>query len=103
MNSFGEVVSWSYTSGYTSPHAFFYDRSAMKDLNNLIPAGSSWELNGAFGINDAGQIAGSGTHNGSTRAFLLTPIYKAFVQQPINADAAVSSVRIAASCRRSSG
>ncbi len=34
---------------------------------------TGWELNGATAINDLGQITGSGTHNGLTRAFLLTP------------------------------
>jgi hypothetical protein len=45
----------------------------MSDLNNLRPAGSGWDLDYAYGINDAGQIAGVGTHNGLGRAFLLTP------------------------------
>jgi hypothetical protein len=57
------------------------------DLNNLIPADLGWNLLEAWGINNAGQIAGTGSHNGvATHAFLLTPIYKAFVQPPINAD-----------------
>jgi probable HAF family extracellular repeat protein len=45
----------------------------MTDLNNLIPAGSGWILVEATAINKAGQIAGVGTINGQTRAFLLTP------------------------------
>jgi len=40
-----------------------------------------------YAINDAGQIVGYGSNPSSaTHAFLLTPIYKAFVQPPINAD-----------------
>lgn len=42
------------------------------DLNTLIPAGSGWNLLSAEGVNEAGDIVGFGTYQGSTRAFLLT-------------------------------
>jgi probable HAF family extracellular repeat protein len=45
----------------------------MKDLNKLIPVGSGWELQQAYGINNAGQIVGTGTHKGLEHGFLLTP------------------------------
>jgi len=45
----------------------------MKDLNRLIPSGSGWVLSEATGINDAGQIVGSGTVHGQQHAFLLNP------------------------------
>jgi len=45
----------------------------MQDLNNMIPAGTGWVLQAGAAINDAGQIAGSGTLNGKSHAFLLTP------------------------------
>jgi hypothetical protein len=46
----------------------------MSDLNSLIPS-SGWNLQIAYGINDSGQIAGSGVNpQGSSDAFLLTPI-----------------------------
>jgi probable HAF family extracellular repeat protein len=46
----------------------------MLDLNKLIPPNSGWELDVANGINDAGEIVGYGTRNGTNlRAFLLTP------------------------------
>jgi probable HAF family extracellular repeat protein len=67
------VVGSSNTSGDAASHAFLYSGSKMYDLNDLIPAGSGWELIEAAGINDAGQIAGVGSHNGNSRAFLLTP------------------------------
>jgi probable HAF family extracellular repeat protein len=44
------------------------------DLNDLIPADSDWYLTSAFGINDAGQIAGTGYLNGEQRGFVLTPV-----------------------------
>jgi probable HAF family extracellular repeat protein len=56
----------------TDTHAFLYDGS-MFNLNNLIPAGSGWELVEATALNDAGQIVGYGRFNDHTRAFLLTP------------------------------
>lgn len=48
----------------------------MRDLNTLIPASSGWALNSAADINVWGQIVGSGTLNGQTHGYLLTP--KAF-------------------------
>lgn len=49
------------------------ERKGMQDLNTLIRAGSGWVLNSVSGINVWGQIVGSGTFNGETRGFLLTP------------------------------
>ena len=46
---------------------------AWHDLNDLIPPDSGWELGGAYDINDAGEIVGSGYHDGFARAFLLIP------------------------------
>jgi probable HAF family extracellular repeat protein len=54
-------------------HAFLYANGKMKDLNRLIPSGSGWVLSEATGINDAGQIVGSGTVHGQQHAFLLNP------------------------------
>jgi hypothetical protein len=44
----------------------------MKDLNDLIPSGTGWELTEARDINDNGQITGIGTLNGVRKAFRLT-------------------------------
>jgi uncharacterized membrane protein len=49
------------------------ERKGMRDLNTLIRAGSGWVLNSVSGINVWGQIVGSGTLNGETHGFLLTP------------------------------
>jgi probable HAF family extracellular repeat protein len=73
INNLGQIVGWGGDrTGLT--HAFIYDRGAMVDLNTLIPAGSGWILWGGNGINDAGQIAGTGMINGHVHAFLLTPV-----------------------------
>ncbi len=45
----------------------------MTDLQTLIPADAGWTLQQAEAINDHGQIAGTGLHNGQLRAFLLLP------------------------------
>jgi hypothetical protein len=60
--------------GAPTVHAFFADTTGpIVDLNSLIPAASGWMLESAQGINNAGQIAGSGMHDGTLRAYRLTP------------------------------
>jgi probable HAF family extracellular repeat protein len=71
INNFGVVVGQSTFSG--TYHAFVYSGGKMKDLNKLIPAGSGWVLLDANSINDAGQIVGTGLHQGKEHAYLLTP------------------------------
>jgi probable HAF family extracellular repeat protein len=72
INNVGEVVGRA--DDGNAEHAFIWDNvNGMRDLNNLIPAGSGWVLQEATGINNAGQIAGTGVLNGAHRAFLLTP------------------------------
>ena len=69
INNLGQVV------GGESSGAFIWTSTAgMQDLNNLIPAGSGWVLEGATAINDSGQITGQGTIGGAAHAFLLTPV-----------------------------
>jgi probable HAF family extracellular repeat protein len=46
----------------------------MRDLNTLIPTGTGWVLQEAKGINDNGEIVGTGTLNGVQRGFLLRPL-----------------------------
>ena len=54
--------------------AFLYQNGRMTDLNALLPAHSGWVLESANGINDRGQIVGTGLHGGLRRAFVLTPV-----------------------------
>jgi len=72
INDSGQVVGEATTSS-GEDHAFLYSNAQMQDLNSLIPAGSGWILQEAYGINTSGQIVGSGVINGQTRAFLATP------------------------------
>jgi probable HAF family extracellular repeat protein len=74
INSFGVVVGDStIVPGSDTRRAFIYD-TQMRDLNALIPPGSGWILGFAYGINDAGQIAGVGNFIGQTHAFRLNPV-----------------------------
>ena len=88
IDSFGQVVGGASITGDTAAHPFLYSNNVMHDLNNLIPPDSGCELieYWATQINDVGQIAANATCSGQQHAVLLNPIYKAFVQPPINAD-----------------
>ena len=69
-------MSYNDESGLTARHAMLYTNGKMHDLNDMIPTGAGWVLNTASGINDRGQIVGSGIITGSfptIHAFLLTP------------------------------
>jgi len=67
------VVGQAANDSPTSGRAFVWQNGAMTDLNSLIPGGSGWVLRIATGINDNGQITGTGTVGGQQHAFLLTP------------------------------
>jgi probable HAF family extracellular repeat protein len=74
INDNGDVVGTSLTpEGYW--HAFlFQDGVGLVDLNTQLPPESGWEVASANGINNRGQIVGTGSHNGEARAFRLTPL-----------------------------
>jgi len=71
INAFDQIVGTA-TTARGAFHAFLYRDGAMSDLNSVLPTGSAWTLTEARGINDAGQIVGTGTINGQEHAFLLT-------------------------------
>ena len=74
VNNKGQVVGEDLTDR-TKTHAFLYSDGKMIDLNTTIDPASGWHLSHAFGINDSGQIAGTGENKaGQSHAFLLTPI-----------------------------
>ena len=73
INASGQAVGYSFTADSPDLHAFFADATGpMVDLNTLIDPASGWVLTSANGINDSGQIAGTGTINGQTHAYLLS-------------------------------
>jgi probable HAF family extracellular repeat protein len=73
LNSKGQIVGESTYSGDLVNHAAIWDQGTMRDLNDLIPANSGWELIFASGNNDRGQIACGGIHGGRFRTCVLTP------------------------------
>lgn len=70
VNNLGQVAGYSWTAA-GQQHAFVYAGGLMLDLNDLIAPESGWVLREAYAINDAGQIAGTGTLHGVVRAFRL--------------------------------
>jgi probable HAF family extracellular repeat protein len=72
INNNGDIVG---TSGknVAVERAVIWQNGKIADLNTLIPKNSGWVLQVASGINDAGQVVGTGMYNGNPRAFLLQP------------------------------
>jgi probable HAF family extracellular repeat protein len=73
VNSAGTIVGYSYTAE-NAMHAFVWTGGMLYDLNALVSPGSGWTLESAFGINELGQIVGSGRLNGVSSAYLLDPV-----------------------------
>lgn len=72
INNSGQVVGHAFTAD-NRQHAFLINGGPMKDLNDLIPANSGWELDIAINISQDGRkIVGRGISNGQRHAFLLT-------------------------------
>lgn len=72
INNPGQIVGASDSSG-GGLRAVIFEQGIVRDLNQLIPAGSGWTLISAKAVNDNGQIVGEGVLNGQQRAFLLRP------------------------------
>src|SRR5205823_1512257 len=70
MNNRGQIVGESETAA-GAIHAFLWDKGAMVDLNSLLPTNSTWELNTAIFVNDAGRVVGIGSHDGISDWFIL--------------------------------
>jgi probable HAF family extracellular repeat protein len=75
INADGDIVGAATVSAPTGPTgvAFLYSEGKMRNLNGMIPVNSGWVLSNATGINDRGQIVGTGYLNGSLKGFLLSP------------------------------
>ena len=77
INRHGVIVGQSF-GGADDPtgRAFIYERGQVTDLNTLIPADSSLQLELANDINDDGEIVGFAldTKSNATVAFLAVPV-----------------------------
>ena len=72
INASGQVVG--YGGAGVNTHPFSYTTGGtLTDLNTEIAGNSGWVLQFAWGLNDAGQIVGTGDLNGAQHGFLLTP------------------------------
>lgn len=75
INDAGQVVGWSKLADDTFRGLLWEPNGDMLDLNDLLDeSGAGWTLASAQGINNLGQIAGIGFHNGQMRAFVLNPV-----------------------------
>jgi probable HAF family extracellular repeat protein len=72
MNNAGEIVGESATAEHKT-HAFLWKNGKLRDLNELLPANSGWELVRAQFINDTGRIVGYGYHDAAFRWFVMDP------------------------------
>lgn len=73
INDLGQVVGSSMLPDGITNDAFLYDSTGLHDLNSMIDPNSGWQLETGNGINNLGQIVGTGYFGGTEHAFLLTP------------------------------
>lgn len=72
LNIDGDVVGRSGNGDFSTSRAMLWRGGMAVDLHTAV-SDNSWTLQVATGINNTGQIVGTGRHNGQTRAFLLQP------------------------------
>lgn len=70
INNRGQIVGGTQRPD-RQEFAFLIEDGKLIDLNDLLPASSGWKLRRATGINDRGEIVGSGTFEDRPQAFLL--------------------------------
>jgi probable HAF family extracellular repeat protein len=81
VNGFGDIVGYSDTAtGGTA--GFLWSNGVLYDLNALVGLNRGWMITEAYGINDKGQITGTGIHDGASRAFRLDPIQSVALHIP---------------------
>jgi probable HAF family extracellular repeat protein len=75
INKWDQVVGYAAIRNDAAYHAFLFEDDVMIDLNDYLEEDSEWILEFAYGINDLGQIVGTGTFDGNPNsAFLMSPI-----------------------------
>lgn len=74
INNLGQIVGTSSVPNVLT-HPVLWDSGAVFDLNAVLDdSGIGWVIAEATAINNAGQIAGFGFHNGQFAAFLMAPV-----------------------------
>lgn len=78
INNLGQIVGSSQDCGASSGNSrgFLYSGGQLTDLNTLLSPqdASTWFIQRATGINESGQITGSGLIGGQVHAFVLTAV-----------------------------
>jgi hypothetical protein len=69
LNASHEIVGSETVKG--AEHAAVWREGTVTDVNTLLPEKSGWVLQRALAINDKGDIAGIGIHEGHQHVFLL--------------------------------
>jgi uncharacterized protein (TIGR03437 family) len=72
--------------------SFVYADGKLYDLVKQVDNGSGWVLSYAAGQNNAGQIVGTGLHDGVWRAYLLTPVQPPTITSVAGAGLSVPAV-----------
>ncbi len=78
INDRRQVVGSKQMGEERHPHflGFLWDNGIFYDLNSCLPQGSGFSIEGAFRINNSGQIAAIGIYKNELHALLLTPARK---------------------------
>ena len=101
VNSAGWVVGTA-SSAFAIP--FLFDGSNTYRLQDLIPAGTGWDLSmntssSALGISDNNIIVGTGVFNGNVRAYAMVPAFQldSAVSRKVHGDAGTFDIPLALS------
>ncbi len=97
VNSKGWAVGTA-SSAFAVP--FLYDGAATYRVQDLIPAGTGWDLStntssSALSISDTGVIVGTGVFNGSVRAYAMIPAPPPACLGDINGDLSINTLDLA--------
>jgi probable HAF family extracellular repeat protein len=71
INDAGVIVGFATNISGSPQLAWIFRDGVMEDLNIVAQPPAGWTLTAAMSINQAGDIAGWGSFNGASRAFLL--------------------------------